>query len=168
MSGMKAKVLLCAALLLFSTAVTLMAQSESFYHGRTVRIVVGFTPGGFYDRWARMLSRYMPKYIPGNPNFVVQNMPGASSVIAANYVYNLAKPDGLTLLVPINSLYLDQIVGRGEVKYDVRKFLFLGSQEKAPTMLYFRADAPFKTVADIIKPASRRNAARPGRRAQVT
>jgi len=95
MSGMKAKVLLCAALLLFSTAVTLMAQSESFYHGRTVRIVVGFTPGGFYDRWARMLSRYMPKYIPGNPNFVVQNMPGASSVIAANYVYNLAKPDGL-------------------------------------------------------------------------
>ena len=53
--------------------------------------------------------------------------------------------------MPINSLYLDQIVGRGEVKYDVRKFLFLGSQEKAPTMLYFRADTPFKTLADIIK-----------------
>ena len=168
MRGMAAKILLCAAVLLCSTPVTLVAQSESFYHGKTVRIIVGFTPGGFYDRWARMLSRYMPKYIPGNPNFVVQNMPGASSVIAANYVYNLAKPDGLTLLVPINSLYLDQIVSRAEVKYDVRKFLFLGSQEKAPTMLYFRTDAPFKTVADIIKPASRRNAARPGRRAQVT
>ncbi len=151
MSGMAAKMLLCAALLLFSTPMTLAAQSESFYQGKTVRIVVGFTPGGFYDRWARMLSRYIPKYIPGNPNFVVQNMPGASSVIAANYVYNLAKPDGLTLLVPINSLYLDQIVGRAEVKYDVRKFLFLGSQEKAPTMLYFRADTPFKTLADIIK-----------------
>ena len=151
MSGMAAKMLLCAALLLFNTPVTLAAQSESFYQGKTVRIIVGFTPGGFYDRWARMLSRYMPKYIPGNPNFVVQNMPGASSVIAANYVYNLAKPDGLTLLVPINSLYLDQIVGRAEVKYDVRKFLFLGSQEKAPTMLYFRADTPFKTLADIIK-----------------
>jgi tripartite-type tricarboxylate transporter receptor subunit TctC len=151
MRGMAAKILLCAALLLCSTPVTLVAQSESFYQGKTVRIIVGFTPGGFYDRWARMLSRYMPKYIPGNPNFVVQNMPGASSVIAANYVYNLAKPDGLTLLVPINSLYLDQIVGRAEVKYDVRKFLFLGSQEKAPTMLYFRADTPFKTLADIIK-----------------
>jgi tripartite-type tricarboxylate transporter receptor subunit TctC len=151
MSGMAAKMFLCAALLLFSTPVTLVAQSESFYQGKTVRIIVGFTPGGFYDRWARMLSRYMPKYIPGNPNFVVQNMPGASSVIAANYVYNLAKPDGLTLLVPINSLYLDQIVGRAEVKYDVRRFLFLGSQEKAPTMLYFRADTPFKTLADIIK-----------------
>ncbi len=116
-----------------------------------MRIIVGFTPGGFYDRWARLLSRYMPKYIPGNPNFLVQNMPGASSVIAANYVYNLAKADGLTILVPINSLYLDQIVGRKEVKFDVRKFEFIGTQEKAPTMLYFRADSPFKTLEDIIK-----------------
>jgi tripartite-type tricarboxylate transporter receptor subunit TctC len=127
------------------------AQSEPFYAGKSVRIIVGFTPGGFYDRWARMLSRYMPKYIPGNPNFVVQNMPGASSVIAANYVYNIAKGDGLTLLVPINSLYLDQVVGRSEVRFDVRKFEFIGTQEKAPTMLYFRADSPFKTLADIIK-----------------
>jgi tripartite-type tricarboxylate transporter receptor subunit TctC len=127
------------------------AQGEPFYSGKTVRIIVGFTPGGFYDRWARLLSRYMPKYLPGNPNFLVQNMPGASSVIAANYVYNLAKNDGLTLLVPINSLYLDQVVGRKEVKFDVRKFDFIGTQEKAPTMLYFRADSPFKTLGDIIQ-----------------
>jgi tripartite-type tricarboxylate transporter receptor subunit TctC len=122
----------------------------NFYQDKTVRIIVGFTPGGFYDRWARLLSRYMPKYVPGNPNFLVQNMPGASSVIAANYVYNLSKADGLTLLVPINSLYLDQVVGRKEVKFDVRKFEFIGTQEKAPTMLYFRADSPFKTLGDII------------------
>jgi tripartite-type tricarboxylate transporter receptor subunit TctC len=139
------------ALLFLTAPIPLKAQTESFYTGKTVRVIVGFTPGGFYDRWARMLSRYMPKYIPGNPNFVVQNMPGASSVIAANYVYNLAKPDGLSLLVPINSLYLDQIVGRSEVKYDVRKFYFIGTQEKAPTMLYFRADTPFRSLADIIK-----------------
>jgi len=126
------------------------AQTDGFYNGKSVRVVVGFTPGGFYDRWARLLSRYMPKYIPGNPTFVVQNMPGASSVIAANYVYNLSKADGLTLLVPINSLYLDQIVGHQEVKFDMRKFEFIGSQEKAPTMLYFRADSPFKTLSDII------------------
>lgn len=135
----------------FSPGRSVHGQSEPFYSGKTVRIVVGFTPGGFYDRWARLLSRYMPKYIPGNPNFLVQNMPGASSVIAANYVYNIAKSDGLTLLVPINSLYLDQIVGRKEVKFDVRKFEFIGTQEKAPTMLYFRADSPFKTLADIIQ-----------------
>jgi tripartite-type tricarboxylate transporter receptor subunit TctC len=134
-------------------ASSMKAQSAPFYQDKTIKVVVGFTPGGFYDRWARLLSRYMPKYIPGNPNFIVQNMPGASSVIAANYVYNVAKNDGLTLLVPINSLYLDQIVGRKEVKFDVRKFEFIGTQEKAPTMLYFRADSPFKTITDIIKAA---------------
>jgi tripartite-type tricarboxylate transporter receptor subunit TctC len=57
-------------------------QSETFYKGKTIRIIVGFTPGGFYDRWARLLARYMPKYIPGSPEFIVQNMPGAGSIIA--------------------------------------------------------------------------------------
>jgi tripartite-type tricarboxylate transporter receptor subunit TctC len=143
--------LILIVLLSLCSPSSLAAQSAPFYQDKTIKVVTGFTPGGFYDRWARLLSRYMPKYIPGNPNFVVQNMPGASSVVAANYVYNVAKPDGLTLLVPINSLYLDQIVGRKEVKFDVRKFEFIGTQEKAPTMLYFRADSPFKTVGDIIK-----------------
>jgi tripartite-type tricarboxylate transporter receptor subunit TctC len=142
---------LAAFLITFACAPLADAQTQSFYKDKTVRIIVGFTPGGFYDRWARLLSRYMPKYMPGNPNFIVQNMPGASSVIAANYVYNLSKPDGLTVLVPINSLYLDQIVGRKEVKYDTRKFEFIGTQEKAPTMLYFRSDSPFKTLNDIIQ-----------------
>ncbi len=139
-----------ALLMIVFSASSLRAQGTPFYQDKTIRVVVGFTPGGFYDRWARLLSRYMPKYLPGTPNFVVQNMPGASSVIAANYVYNVAKSDGLTLLVPINSLYLDQIVGRKEVKFDVRKFEFIGTQEKALTMLYFRADSPIKSVADII------------------
>ena len=147
----KFKALLLSGLLVSVGAKLAGAQSEPYYKDKTVRVIVGFTPGGFYDRWARLLSRYMPKYIPGNPSFLVQNMPGASSVIAANYVYNLTKNDGLTLLVPINSLYLDQMVGRKEVKFDVRKFEFIGTQEKAPTMLYFRSDSPFKTLADIIQ-----------------
>jgi len=130
---------------------TASAQTAPFYQGKTIRIIVGFTPGGFYDRWARLLARYMPKYIPGNPEMIVQNMPGASSVIAANYVYNVAKPDGLTVLMPINSLYLDQFVGRKEVKFDVRKFYWIGTQEKSDAQLYMRADAPYKSLGDIIK-----------------
>ena len=136
---------------LFCFVPRLEAQTDPFYKGKTIRIIVGFTPGGFYDRWARLLARYMPKYIPGNPEMIIQNMPGASSVIAANYVYNVSKGDGLTLLVPINSLYLDQLVERKEVQFDVRKFEWIGTQEKAPVMLYFRADAPYKSIADIIK-----------------
>ena len=78
----------------------LHAQADPFYQGKSIRIVVGFSAGSFYDVWARLIARYMPKYIPGNPDIVVQNMPGAGSVIAANYVYNVAKPDGLTLGAP--------------------------------------------------------------------
>src|SRR6185503_5080291 len=151
--GQKTFSALLASAWLLCACSSALAQSETFYNGKTVRIIVGFTPGCFYDRWARLLSRYMPKYIPGNPNFLVQNMPGASSVIAANYVFNLAKADGLTILVPINSLYLDQIAGRKEVKFDVRKFEFIGTQEKAPTLLYFRADNPFKTLEKIMDEA---------------
>jgi tripartite-type tricarboxylate transporter receptor subunit TctC len=127
------------------------AQTQPFYQGKTIRIIVGFTPGGFYDRWARLLARYMPKYIPGNPEIIVQNMPGASSVIAANYVYSVGKGDGLTVGMPINSLYLDQLVGRKEVKFDVRKFEWIGTQEKSGSMLYIRADSPYKTLDDVVK-----------------
>jgi tripartite-type tricarboxylate transporter receptor subunit TctC len=124
------------------------AQSPP-YQGKTVKIVVGFTSGGFFDRWARVLARHMPKHIPGNPDFIVQNMPGAGSMIAANYVYNVAKPDGLTVGMPAPALYLDQLAGRAEVKFDVRKFVWIGSPVQEPVLLYMRSDAPYKSVADI-------------------
>src|SRR2546422_7582599 len=73
--------LILAVCLLICASSTVFAQTP-YYQGKTVKVVVGFTTGGFYDRWARLLSRYMPKYIPGNPNFIVQNMPGAGSVVA--------------------------------------------------------------------------------------
>ena len=139
------------ALLFYRSRIPAGAQNESFYNGKTVRIIVGSTPGGFYDRWARLLSRYIPKYIAGNPNFVVQNMPGASSVVAANYVYNLPKPDGLTVVMPHQQLAPrpDRRPPRSKVR--LRKFEYIGSQEKTPTMMYFRADSPIKSLGDIIQ-----------------
>ena len=147
------RVFLCSACVIGFCNQSVQAQTETFYQNKTIRVIVGFTPGGFYDRWARLIARYMPRYILGNPEMIVQNMPGASSVIAANYVYNVAKADGLTILAPINSLYLDQIVERKEVQFDVRKFEWIGTQEKTPIMLYVRSDAPYKSIADIIKAA---------------
>jgi tripartite-type tricarboxylate transporter receptor subunit TctC len=132
------------------------AQSN-FFQGKTIRVVVGFTPGGFYDRWGRLLARYMPKYISGNPEIIVQNMPGAGSVTATNYVYSVAKPDGLTWGMPSAGIYLDQLVGRKEVQFDVRKFTWIGSPVREPMILYMRSDAPYKSLADI------RNAKEPPR-----
>jgi tripartite-type tricarboxylate transporter receptor subunit TctC len=125
----------------------------SFFEGKTIRIVVGLPAGDVYDIYARLLATYMGKYIPGNPNLMVQNMPGASSMIAANYVYNVAKPDGLTFASTLPSLYFDQLLGRKEVKFDWRRFVWLGSFEKSNNLIYMRTDTPFKTVHDVTKAA---------------
>lgn len=143
------KFMIVAIALVLASASPLHAQGAPFYEGKQIRVIVGFTTGGFYDRWARLLARYMPKYIPGNPSFIVQNMPGAGSVVAANYVYSVAKPDGLTIGFPSSALYLDQIVGRPEVKFDLRKFAWIGSPVTEPMILYMRADAPYKSVSEM-------------------
>lgn len=136
---------------MIALAAELKAQSEPFYKGKTIRIMIGSTAGGFYDRWARLFARHMPKYIPGQPEIVAQNMPGAGSVIATNHVFNVAKPDGLTLAMPLNSVYVDQLVGRKEVQFDLRKFHWIGSPSVESVIMYMRADAPYKSIADIIK-----------------
>lgn len=132
---------------------TARAQNAPFYQGKTIRIIVGFTSGGLYDQYARILSRHMPKHIPGNPNIIVQNMPGAGSLIAANHVYGVAKPDGLTLGMIGSGFYLDQLMGKSEVKFDVRKFAYIGSVDQRDLMLYTKANAPWKSVEDILTSA---------------
>ena len=127
----------------------LHAQTDTFFKGKTIRIVGG--SGGFYESWARIIARQMGKHIPGNPNIIVQPMLGAGSLIAANYVYNVAKPDGLTLGMFLNTIYLDQLVGRKEVQFAVEKFGWIGSPVGEAMMLYMRADTPYKSIADIIK-----------------
>ena len=139
-----------ATLVLLFDAASILAQGN-FYQGKTVTVVVGSAPGGLYDLWGRLLARTMGKYIPGNPNMLVQNMPGAGSIVAANYLYGVAKPDGLTIGMFQTHLYLMQMVGQSEVKFDVRKLNWLGSQEKGQMMLYIRADSPYKSIDDIIK-----------------
>lgn len=143
------KIVYLITVLLLATNVNATAQEKPFYEGKTIRIVVGFTSGGFYDRWSRLLARYVPKYIPGNPEMIVQNMPGAGGLVAANHVYGVAKPDGLTLGMVSYGMYLDQLVGRKEAQYDVRKFHWIGSPERSDVLMYMRSDTPYKTLQDI-------------------
>jgi len=129
---------------------TLQAQAN-FYQGKTITVVVGTVPGGLYDLWGRLFGRIMGKHIPGNPTMVVQNMPGGGSMVAANYLYGIAKPDGLTIGMFQTHMYLQQMVKRPEVKFDVRRFNWLGSQEKGQMMLYIRGDSPYRSIDEIIK-----------------
>jgi tripartite-type tricarboxylate transporter receptor subunit TctC len=128
------------------------ASAESpYYEGKTITIIAGTKAGDVYDLYARMFAQFMPKYIPGHPNIIVQNMPGASSMIAANYVYSVAQPDGLTIGAIFPALYFDQIVGRSQVKFDWSKFIWLGSPVTSNHLLYMRADTPYKTIDDVVK-----------------
>src|SRR5689334_22445712 len=88
------------------------AAADDFYRGKSVRIVVGFSAGGGFDTYARALARHMTKHIPGNPSVVVENMTGAGSLIAANHVFRVAKPDGLTIGHFIGGLFLGQVLGQ--------------------------------------------------------
>jgi tripartite-type tricarboxylate transporter receptor subunit TctC len=127
------------------------SQGESFYNGKALRFVVGSATANFYDSWARLIARYWGKYIPGNPTVIVQNMPGAGSISAVNYVYSVAKPDGLHVVLPNNSIYIEQLVGRREARFDLRKFHWLGSASQDSIMFYMRADTGLKSVGDILK-----------------
>jgi tripartite-type tricarboxylate transporter receptor subunit TctC len=120
-----------------------------FYRGKSIRIIVGYQPGDNHDQWARTYARFLGKHIPGNPEFVVQNMPGAGSMIAANHVYNVTKPDGLTLGAIGGALIMAQITGRKEVQFDWPKFTWIGTPDRGGHLLYIRSDAPVKTLDDL-------------------
>jgi tripartite-type tricarboxylate transporter receptor subunit TctC len=137
------------ALLLIAIATSPVTAQTPFYQGKTVQIRVGFGAGGAFDVWARLMAQYLGKYVPGNPTFVVQNMTGGGSMIAANYVYGVAKPDGLTLGVVSPAMYIEQVTGKKEVQYDWFKFSYIGSPDKTERIFYMRADTGIKTLEDM-------------------
>ena len=96
-----------------------------FYRGKTVRIIVGFSAGGGYDQYSRLIGRHLSKYIPGNPNVLVDNMAGAGSIIAANHVYNAAAKDGTIIGNISGPIVLEQLFGNPAVQYDLGKFRYL-------------------------------------------
>ena len=142
---MKIGVALFAAL----AAVPLVAGAQ--YAGKTVTIVVGYKAGGGYDATARLLARHLPKHIPGKPTMIVQNMPGANSMIAANHVYSVAKPDGLTMGTFNRNLPIAQLTKVEGAKFDMRKFVWIGSAASESTILAIRSDLPYKNFDDLKK-----------------
>lgn len=139
------------------------ATSHEFFRGKTIRLVVGTSAGGAMDEWARFLAPHLSRNIPGAPEIVVQNMPGAGTVIAANYIYNIAKPDALTIGLVNPAIYIDQLLGAKEVKFDWPKLSWIGSPEKIDQVLFTRADSPYKTVDEMRKATEAPRCAATGR-----
>ena len=116
-------IVMLAAVLLWSGNAS---AQEPFFKGKTVRIVVGFAAGGGFDTYSRAMARYWGRHIPGNPSIIVENMAGAGSLIAANHVYKVARPDGLTIGNFGGGLFMQQLKGGAGIEFDARKFEFLG------------------------------------------
>ena len=123
--------------------------ADDFYKGKTIRFVVGLAPGGGYDLSARTVGRHMGKHIPGNPTIVVENMTGAGSLIAANYTYNSAKPDGLFVGVWNSALVLRQALGDKAMRFDARKLGWIGAPTKGTPFCSIMAHTGLKSLKDI-------------------
>jgi len=135
-------------LLLSLIAISPVSAQTPFYQGKTVQIRVGFAAGGAFDVWARVIANYLGKYVPGNPMFVVQNMTGGGLMIAANYVYGVAKPDGLTLGVVSPAMYVEQVTGKKKVQYDWFKFSYIGPPAMPADRLKMLRDGFNKMITD--------------------
>ena len=137
------------AVLVFIFSTSAVQAQTTFYQGKTMTIIVATKAGDVYDLYPRLLAEYLPKYIPGNPKIIIQNVAGAAGLIATNQLYNLAKPDGLTVGAIYPALYFEQLANRPEVKFDWKKFAWIGSMASSNTLMYMRNDAGFKTIEDV-------------------
>jgi tripartite-type tricarboxylate transporter receptor subunit TctC len=115
----------CLPAIIFLLVVPAHAATP-FYQGKTIRVIVGFSAGGGFDTYSRLIARHLGKHIPGGPSVVVENMPGAASLVAANHVYNVAKPDGLTILNFHGNQVINQLIGKPGIQFDARKFQYIG------------------------------------------
>ena len=125
--------------------------AASYYEGKVITIICGLAAGGGYDYWARLLAKHIPKYIPGNPSVIVQNMTGAASMIATHHLYDQVKPDGLTILTFERGILYNQMMKDAAVRFDASKFSWVGSLASEAVALYCRADLPYKTFDDLLK-----------------
>jgi tripartite-type tricarboxylate transporter receptor subunit TctC len=118
--------ILSSMLALLLLGISQSAPAQDFYKGKTIRFIVGFAAGGGFDTYSRMIARHIGKHIPGNPDTIVENMTGAGSLVAANYIFNRAEPDGLTIGNFIGPLVLQDAIGNKAAQFDGRKFGWLG------------------------------------------
>jgi tripartite-type tricarboxylate transporter receptor subunit TctC len=127
------------------------AMASTLYEGKTISFVVGLAPGGGYDVYARLLARYFPRYVPGNPKVIVENRPGAASATAATYVYRIAPKDGTVVGVTLEILPLYQKVFAERVGFDMSKVHWIGNMATMNSMIAVSDKSPVKTVSDMRK-----------------
>src|SRR5581483_5942325 len=143
---------IAAAIAVAALSATAQETIADFYKGKIIRFVIGANAGGGNDSYARLVGRYLGKYIPGNPTVLPVNMPGASGHISAAHIYTVAPKDGTSIVATTPGVITDPLwagnTGKDKFNYDPGKLVYLGSAQAATYNCYVRADAPVKTFAD--------------------
>jgi len=149
MKNLRCMIVCIAALLILASGT--WAADAPFYKGKTIRIVVGYSPGGGFDTFSRLVGRNLGAHLPGNPSVIVVNMPGAASMVAANRVYAMQPGDGLTIVVFSFGVVTDLVTRPEAAKFDVRKFIWLGDPTlgAVPEVVWVRSDLPIKSLEDF-------------------
>lgn len=129
-----------------------VAGAADSYEGKTVRIIVAYSPGGGYDTYARYVARYLHKHLPGTPRMIVENRPGAGGLLSANYVYHSSRQDGTEVLHVGGSSVIKQLTGIAQVKYDARHFQYIGATHVQSSVLVVTRQSGFKSVDDVFGP----------------
>ncbi len=132
------------------TAALMITSNASIAQEQRLTIIVGFSTGGVYDSTARLISRHMGRHLPGAPTIVVQNMPGSGSMVAANYLYNVAARDGSVLGVINGALMFEPLFGNAAAKYDPRKFSWIGGRTIETALCVAWHNAKLKSIKDAM------------------
>ncbi len=149
------RVILCILIALLWAGVRTVPAAEGsndpFYKGKMIRLVVGYAPGGGFDTFARLLARHLRRYVPGQPRIIVQNMPGAGSLVAANRIYEMQPGDGLTIVTFHFGMVTQALIKSATVKFDPLKYTWLGDPAIGglPQVLWVRSEVPIHSLEDL-------------------
>jgi len=148
---MRHRLILAVAVVLAAVASAARADSvEDFYKGRTITVLIGYSPGGSYDAAGRVLARHMGRYIPGNPSLLPQNMPGAGTLNLVNYLYNVAPKDGTAFGIFARGMAMEPLIGGTNAKFDATKLTWIGSAANEISLCATFASSPVKTWHDAL------------------
>ncbi len=145
------RLLIAPALALFAAAsmAWTTAKAGEVYAGKTINLIIGYGFGGTYGSYARLFADHIKRHIPGNPNVIVISKPGAGGLLAVNYAYNVMPADGFNIFMPTDSLVVAQLLRPKKIKYDARKFAYLGATNQTNTIMVVRTDSGISSIEDL-------------------
>jgi tripartite-type tricarboxylate transporter receptor subunit TctC len=148
---LKAIGIAAAAIAVSSAGVARADAVADFYKGKSITVIVGFSAGGTYTLYARLLARHLSKHIPGAPKFVVQNMPGGGGIKSTNFAYNISPRDGSVIAMPSDAIALTNVLTPERVKYDANEFRYIGSCVQTAYVMVARSDTGVRNFEDLTK-----------------